>query len=136
MLTIGAIARQAGVRPSALRYYEVKGILTPSGRLPNGYRMYDGKAVASLRLIRRAQALGLTLGEIKEILNLARQGEEPCCRVKELVRDHPHEIGQKIQDLQVLRGQLQALLRQKPHLSFTGQLCPMLESEIEPLHQA
>jgi Predicted transcriptional regulators len=136
MLTIGAVARQAGVRPSTIRYYEVQGILRPCGRLPNGYRIYDDKAVASLRLIRHAQALGLRLGEIKEILNLARQGEEPCCRVKELVRDHLHEIDQKIQDLQLLRRQLQALLRQKPQWSFTGQLCPMLESEIEPLHQA
>lgn len=104
MLTIGAVAQQAGVRPSTLRYCEVQGILRPSGRLANGYRMYDDKAVTWLRLIRRAQALGLTLGEIKEILNLARQGEEPCCRVKELVRDHLHEIDQKIQNLQVLQA--------------------------------
>jgi len=135
MLSIGAVARQAGVRPSTIRYYEAQGIVNPSGRLPNGYRIYDDKAVASLRLIRRAQALGITLTEVKEILTLVRRGEAPCCRVKELACKHLRDIEQRIRELQLLQRQLQAMLQQEPRQSFADQLCPILESETIPPHQ-
>jgi DNA-binding transcriptional MerR regulator len=54
MLTIGKAAARAGLRPSAIRYYEARGLLR-SDRLPNGYRAYDEEAIAALRFIRKAQ---------------------------------------------------------------------------------
>ena len=71
MLTIGAVARRAGVRTSAIRYYETQGILQPAHRLPNGYRVYGEDAVSSLQFVRRAQTLGITLAEVKQLLRLA-----------------------------------------------------------------
>lgn len=69
-LTVGQVARAVGIRPSALRYYEARGVLRPRGRLPNGYRVYAEQDVAQLRFVRHAQSFGLTLVEIKELLGL------------------------------------------------------------------
>ena len=67
MLTIGCVARQVGVRPSALRYYEAQGILRPAVRGANGYRFYSEDAVNLLLFVRHAQALGIRLKEIKPL---------------------------------------------------------------------
>jgi MerR family copper efflux transcriptional regulator len=92
MLTIGVVARQVGVHPWAIRYYEAQGILRPADRRPNGYRVYTDDTIKLLLFVRRAQALGITLKEIKPLLNLATQGQQPCKHVKELARNHLREI--------------------------------------------
>src|SRR5574341_2595573 len=100
MLTIGLVARQVGVRPSAIRYYEALGILRPAARRPNGYRVYTNDAVKLLLFIRRVQALGISLKEIKPLLDLAAKGQQPCSHVKQLARNHLREIDDKIRELQ------------------------------------
>jgi DNA-binding transcriptional MerR regulator len=75
-ISIGKLARQAGLRPSAIRYYEARGLLRPSMRLPNGYRLYDEDAAATLRFLRRAQGFGITLREIKQLIDLTQRGEQ------------------------------------------------------------
>jgi MerR family transcriptional regulator, copper efflux regulator len=127
MLTIGALARQAGVRTSAVRYYESEGILRPAGRLANGYRVYGDEAVSSLRFLRRAQALGISLKEVKQLLRLAGDGRRPCGRVRELVREHLEDIELKIRELTALRSQLERLLRLKPARRRAGEVCPIIE---------
>jgi DNA-binding transcriptional MerR regulator len=67
-LRIGAVARQAGVSVDTVRYYERRGLLRPAGRLPSGYRLYSGSAVARIRLARQLQALGMTLEEVAATL--------------------------------------------------------------------
>lgn len=75
MLTIGELARQAGLRPSALRYYEAEGLIEPSGRTEAGYRLYDPAAAGTLLLIQRAQRLGFSLAEIRALLHAWRDGD-------------------------------------------------------------
>src|SRR5713101_7840434 len=113
METIGRIANRVGIRTSAIRYYESQGLLRCS-RLPNGYRAYGDDALSTLRFIRRAQALGISLAEIKELLHLSGRGRQPCGRVRELTRDHLRDIDRKIRELTALRAQLQQLLSRKP----------------------
>lgn len=72
-LGIGELARRAGVGIDTVRYYERSGLLTPHTRLPSGYRRYRELEVARLRFIRRAQALGFALAEIKSLLKLSAQ---------------------------------------------------------------
>ncbi|MGQ0658075.1 MAG: MerR family transcriptional regulator [Chromatiales bacterium] len=132
LLTIGALARRAGVRPSAIRYYEAQGILPPSSRLPNGYRIYPDEAVGLVRLMRRAQGLGITLAKVKEILSLVHQGEAPCDRVKDLIRGRLREIDQRIRELLSLQKELEAILQREPRRRSANQLCPMLEEERPP----
>jgi DNA-binding transcriptional MerR regulator len=75
MLTIGELARQVGLRSSALRYYEAEGLLEPSGRTEAGYRLYDPASVDIVRLIQRAQRLGFSLAEIRALLAAWRGGD-------------------------------------------------------------
>src|SRR5438445_622902 len=113
MLTIGKVAQRVGVRPSAIRYYERRGMFQPTVRGPNGYRTYSEDAVKLLLFVKRAQALGITLKEIKPLLNLATQGQQPCSHVKQVTRRHLKEVNEKIRELQLLRAELRTLLRRK-----------------------
>jgi MerR family transcriptional regulator, copper efflux regulator len=127
MLTIGKVARRVGVRPSALRYYERQGILRPTDRRPNGYRIYSDDTVKLLLFVRRAQSLGITLKEIKPLLNLATVGQQPCQHVKQLARDHLQEINDKIRELQVLRNELRTLLGRKAVRPHGDKVCPIIQ---------
>ena len=69
-LRIGDLAARAGVSVDALRYYERRGLLRPTGRRASGYREYPPEAAALVRFIKRAQALGFTLAEIEEYLRV------------------------------------------------------------------
>jgi len=128
MLTIGKVARRVGIRPSAIRYYERQRILQPTVRGANGYRTYSDNAVKLLLFMKRAQSLGITLKEIKPLLNLASQGEQPCIHVKQLARNHLREVDDKIRELQALRNELRTLLRRKTGCPHKGAICPMIEA--------
>ena len=68
MLTIGEVARRAGVRPSALRYYEQVGVLPPAERI-GGQRRYDEAVLARLAVVRLAQQVGFTVAEIRSLVD-------------------------------------------------------------------
>jgi DNA-binding transcriptional MerR regulator len=127
MLTIGRVARTVGIRPSAIRYYERHGIVEPAARGANGYRFYSDDTVRLLLFIRRAQALGIRLEEIKPLLNLVSQGQPPCNHVRQVARNHLREVGQKIRELKTLRNQLQSILRRKASKPHRGEVCPIIE---------
>lgn len=127
MLTIGRAARQAGIQPSAIRYYEAQKILRPAARLPSGYRVYSDDTVKLLLFIKRAQSLGITLKEMKPLLDLASQGRQPCRDVKQLARNHLQEIDQKITELQMLRKQLRKILRHRIARPHANEVCPIIE---------
>lgn len=127
MLTIGNVARRAGVRSSTLRYYEARGLLSPAARLPNGYRIYDEDAINLLNFVRRAQTLGITLKEIRKLLELSRKGQRPCAEVKELARQHLTDLDLRIRELKLLRQQLQLLLRRTAGQSRRNAICPLIE---------
>jgi len=131
MLTIGTIARRVGVRTSAVRYYEAQGLVKPVDRLPNGYRIYDEEAVNLLDFVRRAQTLGITLKEVRKLLDLSRRGQQPCAQVKELARYHLHDVDLKIRELKLLRKQLQTLLGQRSRRNRGNAICPLIE-EVKP----
>ena len=75
-LTIGKLAKRVGLRPSALRYYEEQGLLTPAGRTPAGYRLYDATAERTLRFVQRAQRLGFSLADIHTLLQSASLSDQ------------------------------------------------------------
>ena len=128
MLTIGRVAQQVGMRPSAIRYYyEGQKILQPAMRGANGYRFYTDDAVKLLRFVRRAQALGITLKEIKPLLEVATRGQQPCIHVQKVARIRLREINNKIRELEALRKELGALVRRKPIRSPANTVCPMIE---------
>lgn len=125
--TIGALARQEGVAPETLRYYERLGLVEPFQRTVSNYRLYDAEAVRRLRFIRRAQALGFSLAEIGELLSLHTRPEADMSAVKQLAQDKIADIESRIADLQRMKAGLAALSERCPGHGSTAQ-CPILNA--------
>ena len=109
-LKIGEMARRTGVTAKAIRFYERKGVLPPAERAPNGYRLYDGEAVAMVQFVKQASGLGLTLGEIKEIVAIRQGGRPPCAHVHQLLRVKASELDRKLKDLVEVRKRIRRSL--------------------------
>ena len=108
-MRIGELAEQAGISTKAIRYYEQIGILTPLARTSSGYRTYDATALGRLSFVRAAQAVGLTLGEIRQIIASRDDGQAPCAHVTDLLQRHASDLDVRIRELQQLRGELRQL---------------------------
>jgi MerR family transcriptional regulator, copper efflux regulator len=109
-LLIGDLAERASVSAPTIRYYESIGLLKRPSRSNGGYRRYREGAVQELQFIRKAQALGFTLAEVAEILQLTRSGKAPCERVFVVARQHLASIDGRIRQLQAFRDHLAAEL--------------------------
>ena len=108
----GELARAAGVSTDTLRHYERKGVLARPRRAPNGYRLYPTEALAGVRLVRRALAVGFTLDELAEILRERRGGvRPPCRRVRELAAEKLAAVEVRLSEMASLRDELRAILR-------------------------
>ncbi|OBS08545.1 heavy metal-responsive transcriptional regulator [Acidihalobacter prosperus] len=124
-MTIGTLAHRAGLTAETLRYYERLGLIEPSRRTAANYRLYGEEAERRLRFIRRAQALGFSLGEIAQLLSLHTYPESDMGEVKSLAEHKIGEIQTKIDDLQRMKQGLEALTGQCPgHGDTAG--CPIL----------
>ncbi|MEC4018497.1 heavy metal-responsive transcriptional regulator [Streptomyces sp. H27-D2] len=131
MLTVGRVAKQAGLSPKAVRLYEANGLIDPAERTAAGYRSYPEKALPELHFIRQAQALGLSLKEIKRILDLQRQGAQPCDLVTSLLDEHLAEIDRRIEDLQTLRETLKSARDRADQAADRGEpgvICHIIEA--------
>jgi MerR family copper efflux transcriptional regulator len=108
---IGELAERAGISAKAIRYYEQIGLLAPPARTPSGYRDYDHATLGRLAFIRAAQAVGLTLGEIRQVVAFRDRGQTPCEHVATLLQRRAAELEARIAELQQLRGELDRLAR-------------------------
>jgi DNA-binding transcriptional MerR regulator len=96
--------------------------------LPNGYRLYDRDAAATLRFVRRAQRFGITLHEIKQLLDLTKRGLTPCGHARTLIAQHLADVDTQIRELKALRTELSSALRRADNCqSSEGQLCPVID---------
>ncbi|HEX8853128.1 MAG TPA: heavy metal-responsive transcriptional regulator [Pyrinomonadaceae bacterium] len=108
----GELARAAGVSTDTLRHYERKGVLARPRRAPNGYRLYPPEALAGVRLVRRALAVGFTLDELASILRERSGGARPPCRrVRELAAQKLAAVEERLSEMASLRDELRAILR-------------------------
>jgi MerR family transcriptional regulator, copper efflux regulator len=105
-MLIGELATQAGVNPQTLRYYERRKLLRPLHRATSGFREYDDASVRQVRFIRRAQDLGFTLEEIRDLLTLWADSEKSCGAVEQRSRATLGRIEEKIADLEQMRAAL------------------------------
>ena len=105
-LRIGELATRARINAGTLRYYERIGLLIPTARTPAGYRVYRSKEADRLAFIRQAQPLGLSLGEIADIIALREAGTPPCPHVRAIAALPITAIDHPIADLAALRDQL------------------------------
>ena len=136
--TVGAAAKAVGVSAKAIRIWEAKGLLPPAGRTEAGYRLYTDDDIESLRFIGRAKTLGLTLPEIKSVLDLHRQGTVPCDQVTALLDAHIRDIDQTVAELGALRATLAAALqgaRQDQNRGRAATVCRIIESSVGDRHE-
>ena len=127
ILTIGQLAKDAGVNIETIRYYERRHILGPTSRLPSGYRLYNHEAQLRLRFIKNAQALGFTLHEIEELLDLRVRSTARCGDVQKKAEAKLKHVEAKVRNLQSLATALRSLVRACQTRRLTAH-CPILAS--------
>lgn len=110
--TIGALARETGVKVETIRFYEREGLIPSPPRTAGNYRLYGSAHVRRLIFIRRARNLGFPLDGVRALLALADQPDRPCGEVDALVIAQEREVERKIADLVRLRDALDRLAHQ------------------------
>lgn len=130
-LTIGKVARGAGIAIDTVRYYEREGLLNKPARTVSGYRHYRPDAVARLRFIRQAKELGFSLREIKELLSLRVEAGRSCADVRARAERKIADVEQRVATLLRMKRALAKLANacsgRRPATE-----CPILEALATP----
>jgi DNA-binding transcriptional MerR regulator len=128
-LLIGEVASRSGVSRKALRLYEKTGILPAPARTEAGYRVYGPDTLTLLAFIAQSRHLGLSLNEIKEIVQIKRSGRAPCPHVIDLLRRKVRELDRTLVEMANVRRGLQRLLRApRSAPRGKGMICPHIEA--------
>ena len=126
------VAKAAGVNRETLRYYERRGLIEEPDRSPGGHRLYDERAVQTLRIIKAAQRLGFTLDEVADLIEVGRRrGRDSGLQVR--AREKLVEIEARMADLAAIRDNLRAALNagcDDFHQCATSECCPLPFVEI------
>jgi len=125
-LTVSQLAREAQVGIPTLRFYERANLLPKPPRTASNYRLYPADAIRRVRFIRRAQELGFTLAEIKELLSLRAGGRTTCADVRARADAKLADIEQRIRSLRRMGRALAKLASECGHRN-SGPECAVLE---------
>lgn len=109
-MQIGKVAKRVGLTVDAIRFYERNSLLPQPPRTEGGFRLYGEGDLETLAFIRRAQSLGFTLGEIRELLELRRRPAQPCAPVCQRLQQKLEHVQAKLTDLQQLERELLSAL--------------------------
>jgi len=126
-LTIGRVARSAGLAIDTVRYYEREGLLEKPARTASGYRHYTADAVARLSFIRQAKELGFSLSEIKELLALRVTPGKSCADVRARAEAKIVDVDQRISQLNRMKRALVKLAAACSGRGPTSE-CPILDA--------
>lgn len=126
-LSTGELAKQGGVNLESIRFYEREGLLAKPPRTAAGYRMFSVDDARRVRFIKRAQELGFSLREIKELLALRFDPDTSCGDVRQKAEAKLTDIDQKIRDLQRMKKALARLTTACPGRGGIDD-CPILET--------
>jgi DNA-binding transcriptional MerR regulator len=131
-MRIGQLAEQAGVTTKTVRFYEDERLLPMPRRTPSGYRDYDPGAMERLAFIRDAQAAGLTLRQIRQVLDIRDGGEPPCEHVGRLIENRLVDVEQRIVELEHTRSRLRDLARRTAALDPADchGYCQIIETQV------
>jgi len=128
-MTIGKLARRAGVNVETIRYYQRLDLLERPAKPPAGVRRYSDAAVNRVRFIKRAQELGFSLAEIRRLLRLG--DPQTCGEARTLAAEKLALVEARVADLQRLRGVLKDLIGRCDR--GRGRIaCPIIESLARP----
>ncbi|MCE7661701.1 Zn(2+)-responsive transcriptional regulator [Vibrio fluvialis] len=110
MFQIGELAKRCGVSTDTLRFYEKNALISPAGRSDSGYRLYDEENQKQVSFILKAKELGLSLEEIKELLEIRLEAtEHSCAEVKSITSAKLALIDEKIAELTRIRSALKKI---------------------------
>ncbi len=131
-LKVGELAARVGIGVQTLHYYERLGLLPKPGRSASNYRLYPADALRRVQFIKKAQAWGFTLEEIRDILGLRDQGRAPCRCIADVGKKHLQELDARIAGLQKFRQELAVVVpkweketsRQR---KCAGEFCDLIE---------
>lgn len=129
-LTVGKLAKEAGVNLQTIHYYEKRKLIPAAKRTPGGYRQYSPDMVHRIRFIKRGQELGFSLREIHELLNLRHTSSNKCSQVRQKAEVKIHEIEKKIDSLKKVKAALSQLKSQctdNIRADHTSE-CPLLDA--------
>lgn len=131
-LKIGEVSATSGLPVKTIRYYEEIGLLEPTVERSNsGYRLFDDRVLNRLAFIKRSQALGLSLSEIKDILQVHDRGHLPCGEMRQHLEAKVEAIAAQIAELETLRSELQGILagwqEQPPRDRIAATICPNIQ---------
>ncbi len=126
-ITVGALARQAGVQIDTIRYYERRKLLPKPPRNPAGYRTFTEADVERVRFIRQAQALGFSLTEIEGLIALRAGKGEKCSAVRAKAQAKAEDIDKKIEALRSIKHALGKLIAACPDNAAIGE-CSFLDN--------
>ena len=128
-LLIGQVTSLSGIPIRTIRYYESLGLLQSSGRTEGGFRQFSSDVLTRLAFIKRAQNLGLSLEEIRDILQVYDQGQPPCGEIKEKLQEKLLQIDQQIQQLLTLRSEIGELLSGWKNRDYQRKdtICPIIQ---------
>jgi MerR family copper efflux transcriptional regulator len=126
-LTIGRLAKEAGVNLETVRYYERRGLLPRPPRSESGYRLFPDESAGRLRFIRRAQELGFSLSEIRELLSLRVSRTAKRTDVRRRAEAKIADIEARIRSLHSMKRALHKLTRVCAGCGPIAE-CPILES--------
>ncbi len=124
---IGEVARRADVNKETVRYYERRELIPKPDRRRSGYRIFTQRHIDQIKFIKRAQQLGFTLSEIKELLELRLDKETTCSEIKEEAQQKYQDVSQKIEDLRQIQNTLVDLIDSCSEDGPVGD-CPILEA--------
>jgi MerR family mercuric resistance operon transcriptional regulator len=125
-ISIGALSKHTDTNIETIRYYERVGLLPAPARSLGGYRIYGNSHLKRLNFVRRARALGFSIGEVRTLLRLADERKRPCAEVRKVAEAHLTDVRAKIADLRRMEG----VLRQTIHQCAVGGRtdCPMIDA--------
>ena len=127
-LKIGEVARMSGVGIETLRFYERSGLLGRPARTQSGYRLYDREVLERLDFIKRAQVLGFSLDEIKQIIAEKQAGASPCAAVRDIVRTRLQELDEHMREMRRYRNELATTLAEWDKTGpVKGHICGLIE---------
>ncbi len=128
-LKIGEVSKRSGVGIETLRFYERSGVLDKPARTYSGYRVYRPEVLERLDFIKRAQVLGFTLDEIKQLIAHKRSGKSPCAEVREIVSHRLKELDERMREMRRYRQELaEAVEEWEEQGEVEGHVCGLIEN--------
>ncbi|MDZ7694979.1 MAG: heavy metal-responsive transcriptional regulator [Balneolaceae bacterium] len=106
----GEVAKRADVNKETVRYYEERELIPKPDRRRSGYRIFTQRHIDQIKFIKRAQELGFTLSEIKELLELRMDEDTTCSEIKSEAQEKYRDVAEKIEDLQQIKKTLLELI--------------------------